>query len=132
MDKFLKPISQDLKVQAGLSDTHLEKIEAMVLKGSFDNDISVSVKNGHGTASASKTTFGITMEGHFEIKSPDNGTWTLVVKDGNHTIINKSGVKKGEQIPFKYHTGFRTSMHFDATWSEKKDTTLIIHVKGKY
>ena len=132
MDKFFKSISQDLKAQAGLSDEHLEKLEAMALKGSFDNDISVPVKNGHGTASTSKITLGITMEGHFEIKSPDNGTWTLVVKDGKNTIINKSGVKKGEQIPFKYHTGFKTSMHFDAKWSEIKDTTLIIHVKGKY
>ena len=132
MDKFFKSISQDLKAQAGLSDEHLEKLEAMALKGSFDDDISVPVKNGHGTVSTSKTTFGITMEGHFEIKSPDNGTWTLVVKDGKNTIINKSGVKKGEQIPFKYHTGFKISMHFDAKWSEIKDTTLIIHVKGKY
>ena len=132
MDNFFESISQDLKAQAGLSDEHLEKLEVMALEGSLDTDISVSVKNGHGTAQKSKNTFGITLEGHFEIKSPDKGTWTLVVKDGKHTIINKGGVKKGEQIPFKYHTGFKISLHFDATWSEKKDTKLIIHLKGKY
>ena len=132
MDNIFENVGSDLKLQAGLSDEQLEKLEAIVLKGSIDDDISVSVKNGHGTASKSKTTWGITLEGYFKIKSPDNGTWKLVVKDDNHTIINKSGVKKGEQIPFKYHTGFKTSMHFDVKWSEKKDTTLTIHVKGKY
>jgi hypothetical protein len=47
-------------------------------------------------------------------------------------VIDAKGVGKGKAVPFSYRTGSSAQLKIEATWSEKKDTTLVINVNATY
>ena len=97
----------------------------------IDQTASVTINAGHGSKAIKKTpTLGKTINGYFEIQSPDNGTWTLTAKDGNKVLKSFSGCVKGTQYSFSFKTGIFDVIDLivDADWSEKADTTLVVHV----
>ncbi|WP_321429479.1 hypothetical protein [uncultured Methanolobus sp.] len=130
-------VHNDIMAHIGISDAQLEKLmklyqEEVILGASKDITFNLNVKNGKGHQSVSQTTAWVTISGNFEITSPDEGTWDIVVKDGNDTILNKKGVKKGEKISFKHKTGWKANISLDVTWSEAKDTTLKAKIHASY
>jgi|UPI000693D8F8 hypothetical protein len=130
-------VHNDIMAHIGITDAQLEKLmklsqEEVILGASKDITFKLNVKNGKGHQSVSQTTAWVTISGSFEITSPDEGTWDIVVKDGSHTILNKKGVKKGDKISFKHKTGFKANISLDVTWSEAKDTTLEAKIHASY
>jgi hypothetical protein len=61
--------------------------EKVVLGASKYITLNLNVKNSKGHQSVSQTTAWVTISGNFDITSPDGGTWDIVVKDGNDTIL---------------------------------------------
>ncbi|WP_340820169.1 hypothetical protein [Methanolobus sp. WCC4] len=137
MNSLMNSVQNDIMGHIGIDNSQLAKLidlssEEVLLGGTKDITFKLPIKNGKGHQSASQTTFGITISGDFEITSPSEGTWDIVVKDGNSTILNKKGVKKGEKISFKHKTGFKANISLDAKWSESKDTTLMAKIHASY
>lgn len=127
----------DIMAHIGITSAQLEKLmklsrEEVILGASKDITFNLDVKNGKGHQSVSQTTAWVTISGSFEIISPDEGTWDIVVKDGGSTILDKKGVKKGDSISFKHKTGFKANISLDVTWSESKDTTLVAKIHASY
>jgi hypothetical protein len=61
--------------------------EEVILGANKDITFNLNVKNGKGHQSLFQTTAWVTISGNFGITSPDGGTWDIVVKDGNDTIL---------------------------------------------
>jgi len=134
---MMDSVHNDVKKHLDLTDAQLAKLinlaqEEVILGATKDIDFNLDVKNGKGSQSVSKVTFGVTISGTFEITAPDEGTWDIVVKDGNDTILDKKGVKKGDKIDFKHKTGFKANISLNVTWSEAKDTTLKAKIHATY
>lgn len=134
---MMDSIHLDIKKHLGLTDAQLAKLtklgqEEVLLGATKDIDFNLNVKNGKGSQSVSQVTLGITISGTFEITAPDEGTWSIVVKDGKDTILDKKGVKKGDKIDFKHKTGFKANISLNVTWSEAKDTTLKAKIHASY
>jgi hypothetical protein len=137
LDKINMDVKKKIMEEAKINETQLTKIEQLfeegiAVRGTIDQDLSITIKNGTGTAKLSKTTWWVSISGNATIKSPDEGSWHIVVKDGNDIIFDKRDVKKGQIIDFKYKTGFKLNLNATAEWSEKKDTTLVIHLHLNY
>jgi hypothetical protein len=137
LDGTMTAVHNDIMAHIGLTDAQFEKLiklsqEEVILGATKDIPFKLNVENGKGHQSVSKTTFGITIKGDFEITSPDEGTWDIVVKDGSHKILDKKGVKKGDKINFKHKTGFKANISLEVKWSEAKDTTLEAKIHASY
>lgn len=111
-----------------------EEPKELMVKGTVDQNFKVTIKSGNGSVEASKYTFGVTVTGYFVIESPNEGTWKVVATVAGKTVVNKSGVKKGEQISFTAKTNFwsDTEMKVVATWSIGSDTTATVLVHATY
>lgn len=105
-----------------------------LLGGSIDQTFKLPIHNGSGSISESKTTLGVTITGYFEIIAPDSGTWHIVVKVDSVTVVDKSGLKKGDRVNFTAKTSFwsKTPFEITATWSESADTTLEVKLHATY
>ncbi|SFM68330.1 hypothetical protein [Methanolobus profundi] len=137
MTGMMNSVHNDIMGHIGINDAQLKKLialsqEEVLLGGTKDITFKLPVKNGKGHQSVSQTTAWVTISGNFEITSPDEGTWDIVVKDGSSTILNKKGVKKGQKVDFKHKTGFKANISLDAKWSESKDTTLEAKIHASY
>ena len=137
MAEMINSVHNDIMGHIGINDAQLKKLitlsqEEFLLGGTKDITFKLPIKNGKGHQSVSQTTAWVTISGDFEITSPDEGTWDIVVKDGKDTILNKSDVKKDQKISFKHKTGFTVNISLDATWSESKDTTLVAKIHASY
>ena len=112
----------------------LAEAKKLVVGGTVDQNFNVSIKNGEGSEEQSKYTFGVTISGYFVIQSPSQGTWTVVAKVDDKTVVNKSNVSKGQQIPFTAETSFwgDTDVKVNATWSDQADTTLTVRLHASY
>ena len=111
-----------------------EPPKELLVKGTLEQNFNIPIKSGKGWVEASKYTFGVTITGYFVIESPNEGTWTIVAIVDGETVVNKSGVSKGEKIPFTAETSFwhETKVKVIATWSTGTDTTAIVHVHAEY
>mgnify|MGYP000939924001 CR=1 FL=1 len=130
-----KDVNEMIMEKTGIDEGQLKKMEKLLgegLGGSIDQNFSMTIKNGTGTYTNSKTSWGVTIDGYAVITAPDNGTWHLVAKDGDKVVFDKQGVTKNQQVSFTYHTGFKLNLTVTATWSEKKETTLNGHIHAKY
>lgn len=137
LSNILETIGDSVKAKLSLNDEQMENIESIAeselgVIGTIDQDFTIKVINGTGSESASKKTWSVTITGDFEIKSPDEGTWTFLVKVAGKTVLDKDGVKKGDKIKFSAKTKYRTKVEIIVSWSEKKDTTLMVHMKASY
>ncbi|WMW21583.1 hypothetical protein RE476_09315 [Methanolobus mangrovi] len=135
--EMMNSVHNGLMGHVGINEAQLQQLvqlsqEEVILGGTKDITFKLPIKNGKGHQSVSQTTAWVTISGDFEITSPDEGTWDIVVKDGKDTILNKSGIKKGQKISFKHKTGFTANISLDATWSESKDTTLVAKIHASY
>jgi hypothetical protein len=116
--------------KTGINEDQIKKLEKLSSEGigPIDEDISIPIKHGTGIYNFSKHAFPLTISGYGMITAPDEGSWHIVAKDGNNVIVDKQGVKKGQQISFSYRIGFTVNLSVTATWSEINDTTLTVHV----
>jgi hypothetical protein len=123
--------------KAGMNETQMAKIEqiskeGLVVNGKISQDFSINIVNGSGSYRYSKNTWWITINGYAVINGPSGGTWHFVAKDGKNVIFDQDGVKVGQQIPFKYKTGFSVDLTVTATWSQGGNTTLTGHLEVNY
>ena len=121
--------------KTGINEVQIKKLEQLSkdgLGGSIDQNFSMPIVNGSGSYNYSTTRFWVTISGYATITGPDEGNWHFVAKDGNNIIFDRQGVTKGQQIPFKYKTGFTLNLTLTATWSEKKDTNLTGYLNAQY
>lgn len=133
-------MEQQLTARYGIDATTIQTLKelesaAPAFGGTIDQDFSIKIKNGKGSeTSPSKTTFWVTIDGTAEITAPQEGTWDVTVEDlvANKTVCSKSGWKAHEPITCRYKTGWSAQLKITAIWSEKKDTTLTIHIKATY
>ncbi|WP_242492544.1 hypothetical protein [Methanolobus psychrotolerans] len=137
LEQMMNSVHNGFMGHMGINEAQFGKLvklsqEEVLLGASKDITFKMAVKNGKGHASASQTTAWISISGYFEITSPDEGTWNVIVKDGNNTILSQTGVKKGQRIDIIYKTGFSVNLSLDATWSESKDTTLAANIRVTY
>jgi len=108
---ILTKIGDDAQSSLGMTREQvitLAERKKVLVGGIVDQNFNVTIKNGKGSVDESKYTFGVTITGYFVIQSPSQGTWDIVAKVADKTVVNKSGVSKGEQIPFN---GFRVGCH---------------------
>lgn len=92
------------------------------------------IEDGEGSKKESKFTAGKTIEGYFSIKSPGNGTWRIVYKVADNTVVDQKDVVKGDKVPFKAKTKLvgKTEVKIQCYWSEKQNTTLKVHMHATY
>jgi hypothetical protein len=133
----LGSILDHARASLGVNDEMLANLEerndgSLALWGKIDDDFDLLIRGGHGSFSQDKTTLYVTIKGSFEIKSPNEGTWSLVIKDGDDIVKQIPGAVAGKEYAFEYKTGFRLKLRIEANWSEKRDTTLRIHLKATY
>jgi hypothetical protein len=136
----LDSISEKAKSQLPLEDEDIKAIESRpeseieALGASIDQDFSLKIQDGEGTEKESKNTYGVTLNGYFSVKSPDDGTWEMVAKVAGNTVVDKKNVKKGEKINFTAKTNFwsKTEVLIRCSWSEKKDATLTVQLHATY
>lgn len=134
LDEMLEGVESSVQDKVG-DRTEAQEGFQEAIGGQIDQTFRMVVENGQGqTKSASRTTWGVTIDGNFEILSPKEGAWHLVAKDiaQGKVIANKENVVAGEKIPFKYKTGLKCQLDFGATWTESENTTLSIHVVAGY
>jgi len=134
---ILTKIGDDAQSSLGMTREQvitLAERKKVLVGGTVDQNFNVTIKNGKGSVDESKYTFGVTITGYFVIQSPSQGTWDIVAKVADKTVVNKSGVSKGEQIPFTADTNFwsDTDVNVSATWSNKADTTLTVRLNASY
>ena len=70
-----------------------------------------------------------------KIFQPQNGIWTIIVKDKmkkNLVIYENYHMAHDNEISFNYKTGLKVNFLIEATWSQAKDTTLIGEISIKY
>jgi hypothetical protein len=136
LDTVIESKSKEIQSQLGISDDLAAKInnlyEGAPLGKSIDTDISFNAPGGHGSGTFKKTTWWVTIDGYFMITSPDGGTWHIVVKNGDKVILDVNNVHKGDQIHFHHKTGFKVNINVEAWWSEKRDTTVAVHIHATY
>ncbi len=133
-------ICEDAKKQSDAAEINIEtasKATATMASGlgkSIDQDFKLKVVNGVGHIQESKGTWGVTLKGSFEIKSPNEGTWKIVAKVAGKTVVDKSGVKVGDKFPFAAKTKLIGKTKFDicCSWSEKKETLLTVQLHVNY
>ena len=136
---ILESIEHTVKAKLPLNHEQLDKIvslpesEAEVM-GSIGQDFSIPIAMGTGKVEESKSTLGVTIKGYFDIKSPDDGTWTIIAKVAGETVVDKHDVAKGDKINFTAKTNFwsKTKVEIIASWSEKKDTKLTVYMNAEY
>ena len=111
-----------------------EKPKEWNVQGTVDQNFYVPIKSGKGWIEAIMYTYGVTITGYFVIESPDEGTWNIVVTVDDKIVVNQSGVKKGEQMPFTAETNFwsDTKVKVDATWSNGGDTAAAMGVHATF
>lgn len=104
------------------------------LDGTIDKDFELPIVGGAGSVRDSQRTFGVTLTGHFEIISPDEGTWSIVVIIKDKKVVDVTGVTKGQQIPFTAKTRRFKKTDFDiqVKWNKSEGTTLKVHLKASY
>lgn len=109
-------------------------LNAVGKKQSIDQDFTLPVKNGKGSKVESKYTLGKTITGYFQIKSPGNGVWGIVVKVAGKKVVDKKGVKKGNKVNYTAKTSLakKTTVDIRCNWSEKANTHLKIHMHAQY
>ena len=111
-----------------------EKPKELMVRGAVDQNFEVPIQSGKGSVEASKYMFGVTITGYFVLESPNKGTWNIVATVDDKTVVDKSGVKKGEEITFTAETSFwgDTEVKVIATWSIAEDTTATVLVHATY
>ena len=111
-----------------------EKPKELMVQGTVNQTFKIPIKSGKGSVEASKYTYGVKLTGYFVVESPNEGTWNIVATVAGKTVMNKSGVKKGEQIQFTAETNFwsDTEVKVVATWSVGGDTTATVLVHATY
>lgn len=133
----LDAISKNVMATIGISATGLAKLKKLDagrlrIRGSIDENFDLPITAGRGQVDTSKTTFGVTIKGTFEIISPPDGKWTLTINDGGTLISKFTNAVPGQRYKFEYKTRFTLDLHIEAVWSKKQDTTLRINLKAKY
>ena len=136
---ILESVENTVKAKLPLNQEQLDKIVNLPeseaeANGSIDQDFSVPITMGTGKVEESKSTYGVTIKGYFDIKSPDDGTWTIIAKIAGKTVVDEHDIVKGDKINFTAKTDFwsKTKVEIIASWSEEKDTELTVHMKADY
>lgn len=130
-------IRTNIAEKIGVSKAQLAKIEQLskegaVFDGSIHKTFSINIINGSGSFSYSTQTWWVTINASGKITAPPEGTWHIIVKDGDKVIFDKAGIKAGDLISFSYHTGFSVDLKMTAIWSEPKNTTLTGYLDINY
>ncbi len=135
LDEFLESIGRDAKKRLMKLGFNEDQIRALAeiekpLNLVFESDIKIPIHLGKGSAKEAKTTCWVHLQGEGYITAPDGGTWAIKATLNGKPFIDRSNVKKGDRIPFDVWTAWKSTIEVVATWSEKKDTTLVLHLKG--
>lgn len=103
---------------------------------SIKETFNVNVINGKGYyETGTNNSFWSKLTIRARIISPQNGVWTIVIKDKtnrNLVVYEDHQVVHGKEISFSYKTGLKVNFIIEATWSENKNTTLVGEISIKY
>ncbi len=133
LGKFLEEIGEEYAKYHYRIESPLAVEEEALIGASKVIQITIPIRNGHGSAKSPKTvTAWVTIDGNFMIEAPSEGTWHIVAKANGKTIFDKSGVKKGSPVHFRVKTEFTTELSVTADWSIKKNTNLEVKIHANY
>ena len=103
---------------------------------SIQETFKINVKNGKGYYETGvNNTFWSRLIISARILNPENGTWTIVIRDKtnrNLIVYEDHQVVHDKEIIFNYKTGLKVNFIIEATWSENKNTTLMGELSIKY
>ena len=103
---------------------------------SIQETFKINVKNGKGYYETGvNNTFWSRLIISARILNPENGTWTIVIRDKtnrNLIVYEDHQVVYDKEIFFNYKTGLKVNFIIEATWSENKNTTLMGELSIKY
>lgn len=91
--------------------------------------IQIPIERGNGSLlSAALPSVGLEIAGCMQIWAGHSGSWTVNVEDtyGNGDLA--AVAEPGDEIPFTYAPGAWAQLKVDITWSEPRDTTLLVWV----
>lgn len=110
--------------------------EVVATSSNIQEDFRIDIKNGKGYLETGvNNTFWSRLIITAKIFQPEEGIWTIVIKDKanrNLIIYEDDHVIPGREISFSYKTGLKVNFVIEATWSEKKNTTLCGEISIKY
>ena len=92
--------------------------------------VGIPVVAGKGSVSTRAVpTMGITLSGCVQIWGGHTGTWDIEARDvlGNGRLA-VTAASAGESVPFTYTAGMQSRLEVAITWSEPRDTTLLLWV----
>ncbi|MGH4139983.1 hypothetical protein [Clostridium sp.] len=102
--------------------------EAVTNNDSIQQSFTMNIYNGKGFYETGvSNTFWSTLTITAKIYQPQNGTWTIIIRDKankNLTVYENYHMVHDKEISFNYKTGLKTNLLIEATWTDAKDTIL--------
>jgi hypothetical protein len=143
LEMSMETMSKDIQSELGISDELADKMirleeGTLDLGKTTDFDMDFPIIKGHGEFSKDKKIpVRKHVTGSATITSPKNGTWHLVLKDGDpdqnpRIIFDKLDASYGIPIPFDHTFHKKIHLRGFADWSIKEDTKLTVHVEVHY
>ncbi|MGH4122561.1 MAG: hypothetical protein ACREV6_06490 [Clostridium sp.] len=99
-------------------------------------DFKMNIHDGRGFYETGiKNTFWSTLIITAKIFQPQNGIWTIIIKDKankNLVVYKNCHMLHDSEISFSYKTGLKINFLIEATWTQPEDTILIGELSIKY
>ncbi|MBU3143610.1 hypothetical protein [Clostridium sp. CF012] len=104
--------------------------------GNIQQDFEINIHNGKGFYETGvNNTFWSTLIITAKIFQPQNGVWTIIIKDKankNLIVYQNHHMLHDNEISFSYKTGLKVNFLIEATWTQPKDTILSGELFIKY
>ena len=126
------------KLMNGIDSESVQTCEVAATSGggSIQEDFKINVQKGKGYFETGvNNTFWWRLMITAKIFQPEEGIWTIVIKDKanrNLIIYENHHVLYDSEISFNYKTGLKVNFLIEATWNQKKNTTLCGEISIKY
>lgn len=104
--------------------------------GNIQQDFEINIHDGKGFYETGvNNTFWSTLIITAKIFQPQNGIWTIIIKDkANKSLVvyENHHMLPDSEISFNYKTGLKVNFLIEATWTQHKDTILSGELSIKY
>jgi len=114
----------------------MSKEVATTSGGDIEQAFEINIHDGKGFYETGvNNTFWSTLFITAKILQPQNGIWTIIIKDKsnkNLVVYENHFVLHDKEISFNYKTGLKVNLLIEATWTQAKDTILSGELSIRY